>query len=45
VFEGSIGQQQQQVGNAVPPKLSEAVFQAVVKAHLASSKPRRRRAA
>ena len=29
VFTGSIGFQQQQVGNAVPPKLAEAVFHAV----------------
>jgi len=30
-FKGSIGFQQQQVGNAVPPLLAEVVFQAVVK--------------
>ncbi len=29
VFEGSIGFQQQQVGNAVPPLLAEAVFKAI----------------
>jgi DNA (cytosine-5)-methyltransferase 1 len=45
VFEGSIGQQQQQVGNAVPPLLSQAVFQAVVAAHAASERSRRRPAA
>lgn len=33
VFKGSIGLQQQQVGNAVPPLLAEAVFRAVVAAH------------
>ena len=32
-FRGSIGLQQQQVGNAVPPLLAEAVFKAVVAAH------------
>lgn len=30
VFEGSIGLQQQQVGNAVPPMLAKAIFQAVL---------------
>jgi DNA (cytosine-5)-methyltransferase 1 len=45
VFEGSIGQQQQQVGNAVPPLLSGAVFRAIVAAHVASEKVRRRPAA
>ena len=30
VFEGSIGFQQQQVGNAVPPLLSKAVFEQIV---------------
>jgi DNA (cytosine-5)-methyltransferase 1 len=29
-FIGSIGFQQQQVGNAVPPKLAAAVFKAIV---------------
>lgn len=33
VFKGSIGLQQQQVGNAVPPLLAEAVFRTVVTAH------------
>jgi DNA (cytosine-5)-methyltransferase 1 len=32
-FQGSIGFQQQQVGNAVPPKLAEAVFAEIVKQH------------
>jgi DNA (cytosine-5)-methyltransferase 1 len=31
VFEGSIGVQQQQVGNAVPPLLAEAVFRSIVR--------------
>lgn len=30
VFSGSIGFQQQQVGNAVPPRLAEAVFAAIL---------------
>ena len=30
-FQGSIGFQQQQVGNAVPPLLAKAVFQAILK--------------
>ncbi len=30
IFQGSIGFQQQQVGNAVPPLLAEAVFSAIV---------------
>lgn len=33
VFKGSIGLRQQQVGNAVPPLLAEAVFRTVVAAH------------
>lgn len=33
VFCGSIGFQQQQVGNAVPPLLARAVFQAILKAN------------
>lgn len=33
VFKGSIGLKQQQVGNAVPPLLAEAVFRAVMTAH------------
>lgn len=31
-FEGSIGQQQQQVGNAVPPLLAKAVFSTIMNA-------------
>ena len=31
-FQGSIGLRQQQVGNAVPPRLAEAVFQSIVTA-------------
>jgi len=31
-FHGSIGFQQQQVGNAVPPLLARAVFQALIEA-------------
>ena len=34
VFKGSIGLRQQQVGNAVPPLLAEAVFRTVAEAHL-----------
>ncbi len=34
VFKGSIGLRQQQVGNAVPPLLAQAVFRAVVEAHV-----------
>lgn len=33
VFKGSIGLQQQQVGNAVPPLLAFRVFETIVKAH------------
>ncbi|MDH7971282.1 DNA cytosine methyltransferase [Sphingomonas sp. AR_OL41] len=33
VFKGSIGLQQQQVGNAVPPILAQAVFETIVAAH------------
>ena len=36
IFKGSIGLQQQQVGNAVPPLLAEAVFRQVVTAHRVS---------
>ncbi|CEJ47419.1 Cytosine-specific methyltransferase [Umezakia ovalisporum] len=37
-FAGSIGLQQQQVGNAVPPLLAKAVFESIVKAdHTASN--------
>ena len=34
-FKGSIGFQQQQVGNAVPPLLAKAVFGAVIHEHRA----------
>jgi DNA (cytosine-5)-methyltransferase 1 len=37
-FKGSIGLQQQQVGNAVPPLLAKAVFEAVIQSHLASAR-------
>lgn len=37
-FEGSIGLQQQQVGNAVPPLLAHAIFKTVVSAHAASKR-------
>jgi DNA (cytosine-5)-methyltransferase 1 len=37
-FKGSIGFQQQQVGNAVPPLLAKAVFQSVIDAHVAATK-------
>ncbi|MGV2981191.1 DNA cytosine methyltransferase [Camelimonas sp. ID_303_24] len=33
VFKGSIGFRQQQVGNAVPPLLAEAVFRTIVQSH------------
>ena len=38
IFEGSIGFQQQQVGNAVPPLLAQAVFETIVTAHKADRK-------
>ena len=31
VFSGSIGQQQQQVGNAVPPMLANVVFEQLLR--------------
>ncbi len=34
VFEGSIGFQQQQVGNAVPPLLAQAIFESIVSHNL-----------
>jgi DNA (cytosine-5)-methyltransferase 1 len=36
IFEGSIGLQQQQVGNAVPPFLARAVFQQILRAQRAT---------
>ena len=36
-FNGSIGFQQQQVGNAVPPLLAEKVMKAVIDSHLSDS--------
>lgn len=33
VFQGSIGLQQQQVGNAVPPLLAKSIFETVLKVH------------
>lgn len=38
-FHGSIGFQQQQVGNAVPPLLAEAVFRALVRQNLETERP------
>jgi DNA (cytosine-5)-methyltransferase 1 len=35
-FKGSIGFQQQQVGNAVPPLLAKAVFESIIRCHLAA---------
>jgi DNA (cytosine-5)-methyltransferase 1 len=37
-FKGSIGFQQQQVGNAVPPFLAKAVFEAVIRCHIAAAR-------
>ena len=45
VFEGSIGQQQQQVGNAVPPMLAEALFNVIVAAEALNIRSRAKRAA
>lgn len=44
-FKGSIGFQQQQVGNAVPPLLAEAVFHSVIDAHLTATKTQAYRSA
>ena len=32
-FKGLLGFQQQQVGNAVPPLLAEAVFDSIIESH------------
>jgi DNA (cytosine-5)-methyltransferase 1 len=37
-FKGSIGFQQQQVGNAVPPLLAKAVFESVIHGHLGEAR-------
>jgi DNA (cytosine-5)-methyltransferase 1 len=34
IFKGSIGFQQQQVGNAVPPKLAKVVFDSIIKSNI-----------
>ena len=42
-FKGSIGFQQQQVGNAVPPLLVKAVFRSLMRSHLAQAKRSRKK--
>jgi DNA (cytosine-5)-methyltransferase 1 len=37
-FKGSIGFQQQQVGNAVPPLLAKVVFESVIRSHIEATR-------